>query len=437
MAWRDMLNRRSAAGWLYIPVAAFSGLVSSSAVLANLPATGSGLFFLCQGMMPFLLLFDLGLLVVGTREIAFAAGRERGVPPSSSEVGSILRTYLRFRDARFISLILVTLCALVCVAFMAASPPLRANANAQAVTLCAIASSMVLSSFAYQSFLEGTGNYHLDRLASTGTILVSGMAIAAAAYWGRTFWWVMGAWYAGQLLTVFVKAVIAHRLEPGIHRVARPQARAMGFTLKQSSSLFLIQIGAAATKYIQYPIITDVLGVAALGTYFFVARITGTLDAAISVLNASQRAIFSQLYAGGRYAEARQLMLAVLKQVLVLTIIGAIGITFVLPSLVRLFTNHAGVSAVPFWVLGLDLISMCTSGMMTQFVIASGRNPFPKSVLAAGGLTIGLLLFLVPRYGLLGAALGQFLANVVTNLGYSAWHFARLVKSLKESAQDA
>lgn len=386
--------------------------------------------------MPFLLLFDLGLLVVGTREIAFAAGRERGVATSPSELGDVLRTFLRFRDARAISLALVIVCSLACVIVMVASPTFRVSSNAQAVTLCAIASSMVLSSYAYQSFLEGTGNYHLDRLASTGTILVSGLAIAAAAYWGRTFGWVLGAWYAGQLLTVLVKAAIAHRLEPGIHRSPKPQVRAMGTTLKQSSSLFLIQIGAAATKYIQYPIITDVLGVAALGTYFFVARITGTLDAAISVLNSSQRAIFSQLYAGGRYAEARQLMLAVLKQVLGLTIIGAAGITFVLPSLVRLFTDHAGVSAVPFWVLGLDLISMCTSGMMTQFVIASGRNPFPKSVLAAGALTIGLLIFLVPRYGLLGAALGQFIANAATNLGYSAWYFARLARSLKEVNQE-
>lgn len=208
-------------------------------------------------------------------------------------------------------------------------------------------------------------------------------------------------------------------------------------TIKQSFSLFLIQLGAAVTKYIQYPIITAVLGVASLGTYFFVVRIAGTVDQAISVLNASQRAIFSQLYAAGRKLEARRLMRNVLAQVLILTIIGALFIIFALPFFVKLFTHHSGIAVVPFWVIGLDLIGMCVSGMMTQFVIASGRNPFAKVVLATGGLTLLVLWLLVPRYGLLGAALGQFLANSLISLSFSTWHFLKLYQELSDGKYPA
>ena len=423
-----MLNRRSIAGFLYIPAAAVAGLMSSTAVLANLPADGSGLFFLCQGLIPFVLLFDLGLLVIGTREIAFASGREEVDELASGSVEGVLQTFLRFRDARAVSLALLLIAALTCGVGMAILPALRANV--QALALCAVAAALVLSSYAYQSFLEGTGNYHLDRLASTATVLLSGLMIAAAALWGRTIWWVIVAWYVGQVITVAVKAILSHRLNPGVHARRMIKAQHVVFTISQSFSLFLIQLGAAVTKYIQYPIITAVLGVASLGTYFFVVRIAGTIDQAVSVLNASQRAIFSQLYAAGRWSEARRLMRNVLMQILGLTIVGAICIISILPIFLRLFTHHSGIAAVPFWVIGIDLISMCMSGMMTQFVIASGRNPFAKIVLATGASTLALLSFLVPKYGLLGAALGQFLANALISLSLSIWHFQKLYREM-------
>jgi O-antigen/teichoic acid export membrane protein len=422
------------AGLVYIPVAAASGLMSSTAVLANLSARGSGLFFLCQGLIPFVLLFDLGLLVVGTREIAFAFGREKAGRGASGSDGEVLKTFLRFRDSRAVSLMLVLIAVLTCGIGLVSLSAIRENANVQAFALCAVAATMVLSSYTYQSFLEGTGNYHLDRLASTGTVLFSGLLIAAAAVWGRTFWLVVLAWYAGQAVTVAVKAVLAHRLNPGVHIQRKINARYIVPTIRQSFSLFLIQLGAAVTKYIQYPIITAVLGVASLGTYFFVVRIAGTVDQAISVLNASQRAIFSQLYAAGRRTDARRLMRNVLAQVLALTMVGALFIITALPFFVRLFTNHTGVAVVPFWVIGLDLIGMCASGMMTQFVIASGRNPFAKIVLATGGLTLALLWLLVPRYGLLGAALGQFLANSLISLSFSTWHFLKLYREMSDDS---
>jgi O-antigen/teichoic acid export membrane protein len=433
-ALRRTLNRRSIAGFLYVPVAAVSGLMSSTAVLANLPADASGLFFLCQGLIPFVLLFDLGLLVIGTREIAFASGREQANGVPSGGVGEVLQTFLRFRDARAVSLMLVLIAALTCGIGMASLSSVRETANVQALAFCAVAAALVLCSYVYQSFLEGTGNYHLDRLASTGTVLLSGLMITAAALWGRTFWLVIIAWYAGQMVTVAVKAFLAHRLNPGVHFRRKIEAQHVVPTVRQSFSLFLIQLGAAVTKYVQYPIITAVLGVASLGTYFFVVRIAGTVDQAISVLNASQRAIFSQHCAAGRRGDARGLMRNVFLQVVALTAVGSAIIIFVLPMLVHLFTNHTGVSAVPFWVIGLDLMSMCISGMMTQFVIASGYNPFAKVVLATGALTLALLSFLVPRYGLLGAALGQFLANALISLSFSSWHFVKLYRSMHDAA---
>lgn len=427
-----ILNHRSIAGLLYIPVAAVAGLISSTAVLADLPAESSGLFFLCQGLIPFVLLFDLGLLVIGTREIAFASGREQANKMGSGSVGDVLHTFLRFRDARAVSLALLLIAGLTCAMGMAVLPALRGNANIQALALCAVAAALVLSSYAYQSFLEGTGNYHLDRLASTVTVFLAGLLIAAAAFWGRTIWWVMAAWYSGQVITVAAKAILAHRINPGVHSPRMIKAQNVIPTISQSFSLFLIQLGAAVTKYIQYPIITAVLGVASLGTYFFVVRISGTIDQAVTVLNASQRAIFSQLYAAGRWEDARRLMRKVFIQILGFTVLGATGIIAILPIFLRLFTHHNGISGVPFVVIGIDLVSMCMSGMMTQFVIASGRNPFAKVVLATGAATLALLSFLVPRYGLLGAALGQFLANALISLSFSIFHFQKLYQEMGE-----
>lgn len=384
--------------------------------------------------MPFLLLFDMGLLIIGTREIAFAAGREQMATSADTESTDLIGTFLRFRGAR-VATLLIILGSVAAFSVLVAFIPTRIeSANVHAILICALSSGLVLSTFTYQGFLEGTGNYHIDRIVSAGTVLLSGLAIGAAAYFSHSFWWVIGFWYGGQAITLIAKAIVAHRVNPMIHRKWRVAPGELGATFKQSLSVFILQLGAALTKYIQYPIITEVLGLAALSTYFFVVRIASTFDQAISVLNASQRAIFSQLLAAGKRSDARSLMLTVLGQVAILSTISAAAIIFLLPPFVTLFTSHGGLSRVPFWVIGLDLISMSTSGMMSQFVIASGRNPFAKVVLLAGVLTVGLLSFLVPRYGLVGAALGQFVANLATNLGYSAWHFRKLSHELRNGA---
>jgi O-antigen/teichoic acid export membrane protein len=385
--------------------------------------------------MPFLLLFDMGLLIIGTREIAFAAGREQTTATASRESHDVIGTFLRFRGARAATLLMILGSVAAFSVLVGLIPAKIESANVHAILICALSSGLVLSTYTYQGFLEGTGNYHLDRMVSAGTVLLSGLAVGAAAYLSHSFWWVIGAWYGGQAATLATKAIVAHRVNPRIHTMWRVAPREVGATFKQSFSVFLLQLGAALTKYVQYPIITEVLGLAALSTYFFVVRIASTFDQAISVLNASQRAIFSQLLAAGKRLEARRLMLSVLAQVATLSGVSAVVVIFILPPFVALFTSHGGLSRVPFWVIGLDLISMSTSGMMSQFVIASGRNPFAKVVLLAGVLTIGLLSFLVPRYGLLGAALGQFVANLLTNLGYSAWHFRKLSQQLKNVSE--
>lgn len=437
LGFRRALNFRSVAGFAYIPIAAISGLLSSSAVISQLSHEDSGLFFLCQGILPFVLLLDMGLLTIGTREIAFALGRQRGLSVSEGQHNEVLYTFLSFRDARLLTMALIIVLGLVALIAFFTIGVNSANANFKATLLCVVSSLLVLMSYSYQAHLEGTGHYYIDRISSAITVLIMGLLIAGAAYIFHSIVAVILAWYIGQATTLIGKAFASHRLQPEVHGRSRMDLERVRDTFSQSFSLFVLQVGATLTKASQFPIITLFLGVAKLSNYFFVVRIAATIDQAISVFNASQRANFSKLCGAGNSLEAYKLMRTVFAQILVCAVVAALGIIFIMPRILTWLSGPARISEIPFTVIGVDLVGMTLSGMMSQFVIASGTNPFAKVVIVTGLLTLALLFVLIPAYGLAGAALGQMLANSCTNLGYSAWHFWRLAARLRREGEEA
>lgn len=422
---RKLFDLRAISGLVYIVVASAGGLVVATSAMSQLDSLDSGIFFYLQSIMPIALLFDMGLLVVGSREMAFAYGRgQRSFRPSDmTDEGSVPgNVQVSFSKLRFffVSILLIItggvgVIELVFDKFLDIEQSLS-------LTVVGASASITLLSYKYQSILESSGRFHVERFAATFGSLCStiGVLIGCYAYGGLLE--VVAGWLCGPLSSLFLKHHLCRKYEGAVLN-ASDVAYSLVETYKKAFSVFVLQFGGVATKYFQYPIIVSFVGVVELGPYFFVVRIAGALDSAISVFFASKRAVLSQHIGAKRYGEALELMNNSIRFVVFGCGVSVFFLGYVLPLVLDVLDTGKDFSSVPFWAIALDLFVLCVSGTLSQFVIASGKNPFASMVLLSGGLTVSLLFILVPLYGVAGAAWSQVLATLMTNFWFSIYWY--------------
>ncbi|MFC7698625.1 lipopolysaccharide biosynthesis protein [Bradyrhizobium sp. GCM10028915] len=432
---RISLKNNWLSGIVYLGVAGVSGFGSSLAVLTFLSPEDAGFFLLCQAQVAFIMLFDCGLLLTATRELAFAHGRDDAVGVEQPNHQTFLTTFAIYRDARaFILLGLFCAWGIFLVAF-ACIPAISGSANIVSLLLAMVAGAIALLGYLYQSVLEGGGLYYIERYVSAAAALGSLAFISIAAYFAREPNFVFMAWYSAFTLALVAKGIAANRSFPKLKFRGVPRFRNLVLALKSSFSIGVLQAGAVVTKYLQYPVVAHFVELKYLGSYLFVSRISATIDQAVAILAVSERAKLSRAIGAGKFNDARKIMVGVGIKVTLGAIVAGIFVSSGLPHLFRLAMGSRDVTHVPFVIIGLDLIAMCVSGSLTQMVIATGRNPFHKMVALTALVTVCLLVILVPRYGLAGAAASQAIGGAVTNLWFSVWQFILALRRFDERSK--
>ncbi len=417
-------------GWLYLSVAAIGGLVSGATVLQNLDRSSAGVFFLAQGYLAFVLLFDVGLYVTGVREIAFAFAR----PVSGSAGRRALVVASRFANARSFGVLALLVAAILVGGSLALVEGARWREQLAALLISCLVGIPSLIAFNHQAALEGTGRYHLDRLSATaGTALNSGV-ISVAALASHDLLVVSACWIGAVIAVSVLKFSVLRASVPRASFIGRPSIRDLRSALRRSRSIFAVQLGGVLTKAVQFPIVSVTQGVAEIGPYIFAVRIAGTIDSAIAVLGGAQRATFAHHISGGRLPEARTLALTTVGLVGVLAAIAFLLFGFALPALSRRFAPDLPLDGAPFLIIAADMAILCVAGTMSLFVIASGRNPFARIVLLNGAVSILAVSALTPRFGIAGAATGQMLATLFVSGWFNSLEFAKTIRGLKRGA---
>jgi len=287
-----------------------------------------------------------------------------------------------------------------------------------------------------QSVLDGLGRMELGRfILGTHQLLVN--LGSAAVLWIRPDLLSMSfvVLAASAILLFFMqrtlKSVSAGRLVappmpcPELDRRLWRVALPFGFV---NSGAYLV--GAA-----QIPLLGSLLGPAEVTPYYVAQRVSQALFAAVAQLTTPQLPFFTGECAAGNLRAAMSRMARTISWGAALHILAAGFLYYGSPPLARWFLG-AG-RYLEGAALGIFCLNHLATGLVVvaaHFVLASGRNPFAFSTFMHGLITIAGVLYLCPRWGLVGVPAASLVAVLLTNFWFCLVQAARTWEALRSAA---
>ena len=434
----------AAASWFSRGVSIVLGLVLLPILFRTLPKEELGVWLLLGQSGALLGMLDFGFGVTLTRKIAFATGRA-GVAQetefseaSRQEIADLLATGLRLYRGLAVCAFLISFGSGY---FYLQSLPL-AELNQTSVwiawgVLC-LSQALVLWAAPWTCLLQGVGYVGWDAILTSfvnvltllGQILVvllGGGIVALATVAG------IGALLQRGLILGFAK-----RRRPGLfNSVGSWSPQIFKSMLPLARLAWLTALGGSLILYSDQFVITSLQGAQELTSYRAAWVLVHNFTIVAVTFGLASGVFVSHLWQAGEIAQVHRLLERNVRigWLVMLTVSGVM--LFAGEALFRLWLGPGNFIGLP--VLAAFLI---TETLETQSCIisaasrATGDEAFAWSSLAAGGLKLGLSIWLAHHYGLLGVALGTVFALCLTNhwyvpsrglksLQYSRWKLVR------------
>lgn len=248
-------------------------------------------------------------------------------------------------------------------------------------------------------------------------IFTLGMVGAGFGLWGYLFAQVVSAFV---VIVLFVIAV--WKLTP---KTARAFSGSLAPIEREVVSFSAIVFGVSFLEYLMSQADKILIG------FYLNARVVGVyavamaLVAFVPIILQSVNQIFSptiaDLYARGQIELLGRIFQTLTKWILGLTLPLAAGMVIFAPALMRIF-GHDFEIGWPVLAIGtLGQLINCGVGSVGVLLLMSGnqrRLIRIQAVMAC--VMLGLNVVLIPKWGIVGAAVGAALTNVVTNVWYLA-----------------
>lgn len=250
---------------------------------------------------------------------------------------------------------------------------------------------------------------------------VTGLALA---FWLRNYWALVFAILVNQVATVVISYVI-HPYRPRL--TLSGWRRISGY----SAMIWLINLVGVAQGAASNIVIGRVSGVADVGVYGVGAEIAGLPSS--ELIGPLCRAAYSG------FAEARQkgddgavMMLRLLGLMALITVPAGFGLSLVAFPIVKLGFGVKWLGAVPLLeIFGIaTTLTIFGSIASTLFAVQAWLKVSLQLDIGLTILRIGLLLALVPHYGLIGAAIAVSIIDAVSQIVYFAVMTRRLEVSI-------
>jgi O-antigen/teichoic acid export membrane protein len=146
----------------------------------------------------------------------------------------------------------------------------------------------------------------------------------------------------------------------------------------------------------------------------------------------ADRALLTQELAAGRfssaYARVKRSTSIVATGAVVVTLCFSIWGKWIVTTWLR---NPGAIDDVTVHLLALNAGFSIFTGLVGQLVLATGRNPFVPSVLAAGAINVTLLLVLVPALGIRGAALASLISGLMSSYPYNIYQGLKTLRAIR------
>lgn len=172
---------------------------------------------------------------------------------------------------------------------------------------------------------------------------------------------------------------------------------------------------------------TDVIMIGALrnpdavGIYNAGARIAQLALFGISAVNMIAAPMFAELYHTGRRRELQRIVSLAALGILLFTVGATVGLAVCGRWVLALFGARFSAAYVPLVILLGGLTINATCGSVGYLMTMSGHEKFAGVILVAcAGLNILLNLVLIPRFGIVGAAIATSVAMATWNLSLLA-----------------
>jgi O-antigen/teichoic acid export membrane protein len=193
--------------------------------------------------------------------------------------------------------------------------------------------------------------------------------------------------------------------------------------------MFLTQLGSLFVFQINPVLIVSALGVAALPDYsalLVLAMYGGQIAMAIPQ---TLMPFAAAKKAAGDDGAIRRLLVLALKSCMALSLLYAVCLLAFGDTLMGLWIGSGHFLGFPILAVMLVMYSLEYHHQAhAQFAWGVGRWPYAKAALIAGGLNVVLVWWGLRHGGLLGAALGTAVAQLLTNNWYVPWTVLGMLK---------
>lgn len=159
------------------------------------------------------------------------------------------------------------------------------------------------------------------------------------------------------------------------------------------------------------------VGLEETGIYSAAARITILISYILGIVETAIAPIISRKFHSGQIAEAKALYI---KATWISGVSGALlffGIAIWRDSIMLLFGEDFLGGVVVFLILGAgQLVNSITGPASFMLMVSGGQTQYSYAMIVMGVLNIGLNFLLIPRFGIVGAAVATAVSLSVVNL---------------------
>jgi O-antigen/teichoic acid export membrane protein len=279
--------------------------------------------------------------------------------------------------------------------------------------------------------MEGMARVYFTRLLSGTQLLLSGFGVVAVL--------MNGGRLIHMTMAVFITALLNYAaVRWGVHKVAGghlvPPVRLNRNNLAKftriATPLGIMSLSAFMGSSVQVPLVGFILGTTAVPAYFLAQRIGTVLNQACLQFVFPQTPLFTQEVGARNYSNAIHRMKRTLFLTSALIVMANILFYAASPTLADHWIGPGRyLTGLPLLILAIDFCLMYGAVAWGSFILARGINPFMRSTLLSGVITVTLCLVLGQRFGVLGIATASLVAGLCTNYWFIPFQGLKMLRS--------
>jgi O-antigen/teichoic acid export membrane protein len=415
------ISRQSAVYFAGTILTAAAGFLFKIYYTRRLGAEAIGLYYLGMTIVGFLGLFNaVGLPTAAVRFVAEYSTRRE-----FARLGAFLRGGLALLSVGNLLLGAFVLAAgpWVAVHFYRA-PALSSYFWAFAlIMLCGVLTTFLGQVMAgYRDVARRTIITHF---IGTPVNIVVGILLISLGFGLRGY---MIAQVASATLVLGLLAVAVWRMTPVEARAWGTLSQVEGKVVAFSAAAFGLAAMDFALSQADKIVLGYYLAPKQVGIYAVAMALVGFVPIALQSVNQIFSPIIAELHAGGNRLLLQRLYATLTKWIVILTIPPALTIVVFARPLMGIFGMGFQPGAVVLAIGAIGQLINCAVGSVGFLLLMSGHQVEMIKIQAANAvLLIGLSLFLVPRWGITGAAMASAITVATTNI----WSLAAVRRRLK------